>query len=204
MVLEKSLESPLTCKETKSVNCKGNQSWLFTGRTDAKAETLILWPPDAKGRLIRKDPDAGIDWRREEKGTKDEIVGWHHQLNGLGFEQILGDGEGQAWHAAVYGSQRVRHSWATEQQQLILPECIWIYSTNLCCCYLVAKLCLTLLRPCGLYATRLLCQWAYPGNNTGVGCHFLFQGIFPLQGSNSCHLHWLAGSLPLSHQGNVC
>ena len=118
MVLEKSLESPLNCKETKSVNCKGNQSWLFIGRTDAKAETPILWPPNAKSWLIRKDPDARIDWRWEERGTtEDEIVGWHHRLNGLEFEQIPGDGKGQAWHAAVHGSQRVRHNWATQQQQ---------------------------------------------------------------------------------------
>ena len=118
MVLEKSLESPLNCKETKSVNCKGNQSWLFIGRNDVKAETPILWPPNEKNWLIRKDPDARIDWRWEEKGTtEDEIVGWHHRLNGLEFEQTPGDGEGQAWHAAVHGSQRVRHNWATEQQQ---------------------------------------------------------------------------------------
>ena len=118
MVLEKSLESPLNCKETKSVNCKGNQSWLFIGRNDVKAETPILWPPNAKNWLIRKDPDARIDWRWEEKGTtEDEIVGWHHRLNGLEFEQTPVDGEGQAWHAAVHGSQRVRHNWATEQQQ---------------------------------------------------------------------------------------
>ena len=77
------------------VNSKGNQSWIFIGRTNAEAETLIPWPPDAKSRLIEKDPDAGKDWRQEEKGmTEDEMVGWHHWLNGLEFEQAPGVGAG--------------------------------------------------------------------------------------------------------------
>ena len=82
------LESPLDCKEIKPVNPKGNnQSWIFIGRTDAEAEATILWPPDSKNRLIGKDPDAGQDWRQEEKGTtEDEMVGWHHRLNGHEFE----------------------------------------------------------------------------------------------------------------------
>ena len=96
VMLEKSLESPLDCKEIKSVNPKGNQSWMFLGRTDAEAETPILWPPDVKNWLIRKDPDAVKDWRREEKEmTEDEMVGWHHQRNGHEFEQALGVGDGQ-------------------------------------------------------------------------------------------------------------
>ena len=79
MVLEKTLESPLDCKEIKPVHPKGNQSWIFIGRTDAEAETPILWPPDVKNWLNGIDPDAGKDWRREEKGTtEDEMVGWHH------------------------------------------------------------------------------------------------------------------------------
>ena len=82
VVLEKTLESPLDCKEIKPVNPKGNQSWIFIGRTDAEAEAPVLWPPDAKNWLIGKDPGAGKDWRQEEKGTtEDEMVGWHHQLN---------------------------------------------------------------------------------------------------------------------------
>ena len=85
--LEKTLESPLGYKEIKLVNPKGNQSWIFIGRTDAEAETPILWPPDVKNWLIGKDPDAGKDWRQEEKGmTEDEMVGWHHGLNGHEFE----------------------------------------------------------------------------------------------------------------------
>ena len=95
-VVEKTLESPLDCKEVQPVHPKGDQSWVFTGRTDAEAETLILWPPDAKNWLIGKDPDAGKDWRQEEKGvTEDEMVGWHHWLNGRDFEQTPGDSEGQ-------------------------------------------------------------------------------------------------------------
>ena len=96
MVLEKALESPLECKEIKPVHPKGNQSWIFTGRTDAEAETPILWPPDAKNWLIVKDHDAGKDWRQEERRmTEDEMLGWHHQLNGHEFKQALGVGDGQ-------------------------------------------------------------------------------------------------------------
>ena len=87
VVLEKTVESPLDCKEIQPVNSKGNQSWIFIGRTEAEAEAPILWPPDMKDWLIGKAPDAGKDWRQEEKGTtEDEMVGWHHWLNGHEFE----------------------------------------------------------------------------------------------------------------------
>ena len=87
VVLEKTLESPLDCKEIQPVNLKGNQSWIFLGRTDAETETPILWPPDAKNWLIGKDPDTGKDWRQEKKGTtEDELAGWHHPLDGHEFE----------------------------------------------------------------------------------------------------------------------
>ena len=96
MVLEKTLESPSDCKEIQPVRPKGNQSWIFIGRTDTEVETLILWPPDAKNWLIAKDPDAGKDWKWEEKGTtEDEMVGWHHQLNEREFEQASSAGDGQ-------------------------------------------------------------------------------------------------------------
>ena len=89
MVLEKILESPLDCK-IKPVNPKGNQHWLFTGRTDAEAETPVLWPPDVKTQLIGKDSDTGKDWEQEEKGTtEDEMVGWHHRLDRHESEQTL-------------------------------------------------------------------------------------------------------------------
>ena len=94
--MEKTLESPLDCKEIKPVNLKGNQPWILIGRTDAEAEAAVLWPPDVKSRLIRKDPDAGKDWRQEKKGTtENEMVGWHHQLDGHVFEQALGVSDGQ-------------------------------------------------------------------------------------------------------------
>ena len=96
VVSEKTLESLLDCKEIKPVHPKGNQSWIFIGRTDTEAEAPILWPPDAKNWLIWKDPDAGKDWRREEKAVaEEEMVGWHHQLHGHEFEQALGVGDGQ-------------------------------------------------------------------------------------------------------------
>ena len=94
VVLEKTLENPLDCKEFQPVHPKGNQPWIFIGRTDTEAP--VLWPPDAKSQLIGEDLDAGKDWRQEDKGaTEDEIVRWHHWLNGHEFEQALGDSEGQ-------------------------------------------------------------------------------------------------------------
>ena len=96
VVLEKTLESPLDFKEIQPVHPKGNQSWVFIGRTDAEAEAPILWPPDVKNWLIWKDPNAGKDWRQEEKGTvEDETVEWYHWLNGHEFEEALGVGDGQ-------------------------------------------------------------------------------------------------------------
>jgi len=87
VVLKKTLERPLYCKEIQPVHFKGHQSWIFIGRTDAEAETPILWPPDVKSWLTGKDPDAGKDWGQEEKGTtEDEMVGWHHRLDGHDFE----------------------------------------------------------------------------------------------------------------------
>ena len=102
VVLEKTLESPLDCKDIQPVHPKGIQSWIFIGGTNAEAETPILWPPDVKSWLIWKDPDAGKDWGQEEKGTtEDEMVGWHRRLDGHEFEQALGDGEGQ-WSLGCY------------------------------------------------------------------------------------------------------
>ena len=96
VVLEKTFESPLDCKEIKAVNPKGNQSWIFIGRTDAEAETPVLWPPNVKNQLTWKHFNGGKDWRWEEKGkTEDEMVGWHQWLDGHELEQTAGDGEGQ-------------------------------------------------------------------------------------------------------------
>ena len=95
VVLGKILESPLDSKEIQPVSPKGNQSWIFTGKTDAEAEAPVLWPPDVKNWLIGKDPEAGKDWRLEEKGTReDEMTGWHHWFDGHEYEQTPGDGEG--------------------------------------------------------------------------------------------------------------
>ena len=123
LVLEKTLEGPLDCTEIKPVNSKGNQSWIFIGRTDVEAEAVILWPPDAKSWLIRKDPDTGKDWRQEEKVmTEDKMVGWHDWLNTRESEQALGDGDasglGSLARCSLWGC-RVGHDWATEQQHWI-------------------------------------------------------------------------------------
>ena len=111
-VLEKTLESPLDCKEIKPVNPKGNQPWIFIRRTDAEAEAWILWPPDVKSWLTGKDPDAGRDWKEVEKeAAEDEMVREHHQLNGHEFEQTLEDSKGQKSLVcySAWGSQRVGH-----------------------------------------------------------------------------------------------
>ena len=105
VVLEKTLESPLDCKEIKPVNPKESQAWIFIGRTDAEAETPILWPPDAKYWVIRKDPDAGKDWTQEKGTTEDEMVECHHQLDGHEFEHALevGDGQGSLVCSSPWG-----------------------------------------------------------------------------------------------------
>ena len=106
------LLSPLDCKEIQPVHPKGNQSWVFIGRTDTEVETAILWPHDAKNWLIWKDPDDGKDWRQEEKGmTEDEMVGWHHHLNGHEFEQAPGDSEGE-------GSLACYSPWGCKQSDM--------------------------------------------------------------------------------------
>ena len=110
LVLEKTLESPLDCKEIQPVHPKGDQSWVFIGRTDAEAETPILWPPHAKSWLIGKDPDAGRDWGQEEKGTtEDEMAGWHHWLDGRESEWTPGVGDGQ-------GGMACCNSWVTKSR----------------------------------------------------------------------------------------
>ena len=116
VVSEKTLESPLDCKEIQPVHSKGDQFWVFIGGTDAEAETPILWPPHAKSWLIGKDPDAGRDWGQEEKGkTEDEMAGWHHWL---GMWVWVNSGSwwwtGRPGVLRFMGSQRVRHDWATE------------------------------------------------------------------------------------------
>ena len=114
VVLEETFESPLDSKETKPVNPKGNQPWIFIGRTVAEADAPIFWPSDLKSQLIGKDPNDGKDWRQAEKGTtEDEMIDWHHQLNGLEFEQTLGDSDGQGSLAGCSPLGRsVRYDWS--------------------------------------------------------------------------------------------
>ena len=122
VVLEKTLESPLDCKEIQRVHPKANQSWIFIGRTDGEAETPILWPPDAKNWLIGKYADAWKDWRWEEKGTtEDKMVGWHHWLDRHEFEQApgVGDGQGSLACCSPWGSPRVGHDWVIELSDTI-------------------------------------------------------------------------------------
>ena len=124
VVLEKILESPLDCKEIQPVHPKGDKSWVFIGRTDAKVETPILWPPHANSWLIGKDPDARRDWGQEEKGmTKDEMAGWYHWLNGREFEWTLGDGNGQGGVLQFIGLQRVGLWRKLSAEELMLLNC---------------------------------------------------------------------------------
>ena len=122
-MLEKTFQSSLNCKEIKSVNPKGNRTWISIGRTDAEAEAPILWPPDGKSQLIGKDPDVGKDWGQEEKGvTEDEMAGWHHWLSGRECEWTPGVGDGQ-------GSLVCCDSWGRKEldmiEQLIWSDLIW-------------------------------------------------------------------------------
>ena len=137
------LESVLDSKEIKSVHPKGNQSWISLGRTDAETVSPILWPPDVKSWLIRKDLDAEKDWRQEEKvTTENEMVGWHRRLNGHGFEQAGGVGDGQGGLACCSSlCCRVRHDWVTELNWPIHSYFYYIFanslwkSSNLCCLF---------------------------------------------------------------------
>ena len=128
VVLEKTLESPLDCKEIQPVHPKGNQSWIFIGRTDVEAETPILWLPVGKSWLIWKDPDTGKDWGQEKKGmTEDEMVGWYHQLDGYEFEQALWVGDGQGSLACCSPWGRKESDTTEHLNQTHLP---WIDGTG--------------------------------------------------------------------------
>ena len=138
MVLEKTLESPLDCREIQPVHPKRDQSWVFIGRIDVETETPILWPPDAKSWFIWKDPDAGKDWRQEEKGTtEDEMVGWHHQLNGhrTGWTPGVDDGHGGLMCCGSWGCKELdtteRLNWTGYASQSMgwskhTTDCIWM------------------------------------------------------------------------------
>ena len=126
VVSEKTLESPLDCKEIQPVHPKGDQSWVFIGRTDVEAETPILWSPDVKSWLIGKNPDAGKDWKQEEKRTtEDEVVGWYHWLNGHQFEWWWTRRPGML---QSMGSQRVRQDWVTELTEVRMRKTNYVCS----------------------------------------------------------------------------
>ena len=143
VVLEKTLESPLDCKETQPVHPKGNQFWTFIGMADVEAETPILWPPDAKNWCIGKDPDAGKDWRQEEKRTtEDEMVRWHHQLNALEFKQTPGvdDRQGSLACCSLWGHKELdtteQLNWTElkitiqnilSSESSLMPLCSWSF-----------------------------------------------------------------------------
>ena len=145
VVWEKTLESPLGCKEIKPVNPKGNQPWIFIRRTDAEAEAPILWPPDMKSWVIGKDPDTGKDRGHEEKGaTENEMIGWHHWLSGHEFEQTVADSEGRgslAWcspwsHKESDMTEQLNNKIYTKIIYVYVCVCVWIY---VCVCVCVWK-----------------------------------------------------------------
>ena len=178
---------------------QGNQSRIFIGRTDAEAETPILWPPDVKSWLIGKDPDAGKDLGQEEKGTtEDEMVGWHHWLNAHGFEWTLGIGNGQGGLACC-GSWCRKESDTTEWvnwTELILLYYIRLNGPKGTPCSvlcLVAQSCPILCDPMDCSPPGSSVCGDSPGKNTEVGCYALLQGIFPTQVSNPglSHCRWI-------------
>ena len=128
VVLKRTLESPLDCKEIQPVPPKGNQSWIFIGRTDVEAETPILWPPDAKNWLLGKDPDSGKDWRQEKGMTEDEMVGWHQWLNGHEFEQApgVGDGQGSLACCSPWGFKELDMTKWMNWTDLLILCTIWV------------------------------------------------------------------------------
>ena len=149
--LEKILESPLDCKEIKPVNSKGNQSWIFTGRIDVEVEIPILWPPDP---LLGKDPEAGKNWRQEEKGsTQDEMVGWHHRLDGHEFKQALrvGDGQGSLACCSQWSPKELDKTEQLNWTELNWTESLFIFPHS----FLSFKF-----HCCGFITFFFLCLWA--------------------------------------------
>ena len=201
MLLEKTLGSLLNCKEIRADNPKRNQPWIFTGRTVAEAP--IMWLPYVKCWLIGKDPDAGKDWRQEEKGvTEDEMVGWHHWLNGHEFEQTPGEGKGQrAWHAVVPG---VTKSW-TRLSNWATTAC-----NTYSCCVPVCSVTSDSLQPldCSMsgfpflhyFHSNSLSQWCHPTISSSVTPFSSCPQSFPASGSfhmRDPNHHCIQGQNPL-------
>ena len=188
VVLERTLESPLDCKEIQPVHPKGDQSLIFIERTDAKAETLILWPPDAKNWLIGKDPDAGKDWRPKEKGmTEDEMVGWYHRLDGDEFEQAPGVGDGQGSLACWELDTIEQLNWTINQFQC---WCSGTYSYP------------TLWDSMGHIACQAPLSIVSSQQEYWSELPFSPPGDLPDPGIILCLLQWEVDSLSLSHQGS--
>ena len=163
VVLEKTLESPLDCKEIPPVLPKGDQSWIFIGRMDAEAETPILWPPHVKNSLIRKDSDVGKDWRQEEKGTtEDEMVGWHYWLDGYEFEQALGvdDGQGSLVCCSPWGRKESDTAEWLDCTDKSSESSVMTPRVDLCSpdCYSHAAYCHLYLKPLRPTASFQLCR----------------------------------------------
>ena len=175
----------------KPVHPKGNRSWIFIGRTDAGAEAPILWPPDAKNWLIGKDPDAGKDWKREEKGlTEDEMVRWHHWLYAHEFEQTPGKPD----VLQSLGSERFRHDWASELNCVCVRMCVGCGLSCLSCVWLFAILWPIARQP-------PLCM-EFSRKEYWVDSHSLLQSSRPRDWTHLlCLLHWQTGSLPLAPPG---
>ena len=193
VVLEKTLESPLDCKEIQPVHSKGDLSWVFFGRNDARAEPPVLWPPHAKSWLIGKDPDAGRDWGQKEKRmTEDEMAGWHYRLNGHEFEWTPGVGDGQGGLACCDSRGR-KESDMTERLNWTELITHVIYHMHACQVSLAISDSVTLwTRACQAPLSMGFSQQKY-----GVSCHALLQGIFPIRGCKlsllpliSCNGRW--------------
>ena len=175
VVLEKTPESPLDSKEIQAVNLKGNQHWILVRRTDA--EGPLFWSSDANSWLIWQVPDVGKDWgQKEKRASEDEKAGWHHQCNENELGRTSGDGEGQ-------GDLPCCSPWGHKESntagQLNNNIAVGDLSTHLSVCVLSCSVVLDSLWPHGLLPARFLSPRDFPGKTTGVGCHFLLQGIFP-------------------------
>ena len=187
VMLEKILESPLDCKEIQPVNTKGNQSWIFIGRTNAEAETPVLWPPDVKNQLIGKDPNAGKAWRQEEKGTtEDKMAGWHHRLDGHGFGWTRGVSDGQ-------GGLECCDSWGHKEsdmtEQLNWTDRVKNWNEKV----LASQLCVTL---CDLFAHQVPQSTEFSRQEYWRGLLFPTPGDLPNPGIKPRSSALQANSLP--------
>ena len=169
-VLEKTLESPLDSKEIQAAHPKGNRSWIFTGRTDAEAEAPFLWPPEAKSQLFGKDPDPGRDWRREEEGTtEDEMVGWHHWLDG----HRVWAKSGRRWRT---GQPGLLHSVGSQSIKR-WPVCFWVCRDGARCWGFRDKM----LKPCDstqTFAFEAAASWKQNISEDGKPSHVFIQNVF--------------------------